>query len=157
MFVGTVLYRFTTDEVSARTAAAVFTFGLGVILVIHYINVDARIGPEGAHITWRVESLTFLVAYLLFGGALLLRHHRFPRVVTYLGSISYSVYLLHVLVLYGVPWIPGNKPATFARWVVLTIILSICTYHGIEKQFIKIGRKVEARYAASRERVAATS
>jgi peptidoglycan/LPS O-acetylase OafA/YrhL len=155
MFVGTVLYRWTRGELSGRTAAAVYCFALGVIVVVHMLSFPTFTGPQNSHITPRVEIVTFLGAYLIFGAALLLRHRRFPRVLTYLGAISYSIYLLHVIVLYAVPWVSGNLPATWLRWVALTILLSMCTYHGIEKPFIQIGRRVEARYAAARERAAA--
>ncbi len=146
MFVGTVLYRWTIGEVSGRTAAAVYGLAIVIIPIIHYANIDTHPGPEGSVITWRVEALTFLGAYLLFGGVLLLRHHRFPRVLTYLGAISYSVYLLHVVVLYAVPWVGENRLATFGQWVALTIALSACTYHGIEKPAIRLGRRIEARF-----------
>jgi peptidoglycan/LPS O-acetylase OafA/YrhL len=141
-----VLYRWTIGEVSGRTAASVYALAIVIIPIIHFTNIDTHPGPEGSVITWRVEALTFLVAYLLFGGVLLLRHHRFPRVLTYLGAISYSVYLLHVVVLYAVPWVGDNRVATFFQWVGLTLALSVCTYHLIEKPAIRLGRRVEAWY-----------
>jgi peptidoglycan/LPS O-acetylase OafA/YrhL len=154
MFVGTVLYRWTRGELSGRTAAIVYALALVVIVAVHVISFPTFTGPQNSHITPRVEIATFLGAYFVFGGALLLRHHRFPRVLTYLGAISYSVYLLHVIVLYAVPWVGANLLATWLQWVGLTILLAMCTYHGIEKPFITIGRRVEARYAAARERAA---
>ena len=40
-----------------------------------------------------------LLAGLTFGAGLAFRHVRWPRALTWLGLISYSVYLLHPLVI----------------------------------------------------------
>jgi peptidoglycan/LPS O-acetylase OafA/YrhL len=143
MFVGTVLYRWTTGEFSGRTAASVY--GLGIVTIVltqlaWHIGYTEPISGETPR--WWTEAGTFLGAYLLFGAALLLRHRSWPRVLTYLGTISYSVYLLHALVLIVFPPIPGGPWAGFSAMLLTTIVGSMVTYHLVEKPSIALGRRV---------------
>ena len=63
----------------------------------------------------------------------------------YLGTISYSIYLVHGLALYGIGMIGHQKVLSLAVWVGLTLALSSLTYRWIEKPAIDLGRKVSAR------------
>jgi len=143
MFVGTVLYRWSTGETPGRTAAAVYGLGLVVIIVAHLAWHIGYADPvSGETPRWWTEAGTFLAAYLLFGAALLLRHRSWPRVLTYLGTISYSVYLLHALVLIVFPPIPGGPWVGFTAMLATTIVGSMVTYHFVEKPSISLGRRV---------------
>ena len=102
----------------------------------------------GAITNWRAESLTFVVAYLAFGGALLLRRFRFPGVLVWLGAISYSLYLWHAVVLRAISPTP-YRPLTFAVWLAGTIVVSALSYRFIEQPCIRLGRKVSAQVGAS--------
>jgi len=146
MFVGTVLYRATTGETSGWVAAGVLAFATVLMVVITRLYVAPHAGPVDSFLTYRPEVLTFAAAYLVFGVVLLVRRRvRFPRALTYLGAISYSVYLVHSLVLYAVPWWGADKVLTFTRWTVLTILASAATYHLIEKPSIDLGRRFTGR------------
>lgn len=145
MFVGTVVYRALHGEVPVRTAVCVYVAAMGIILVAFWTNLTPYADPStGAQINWHAETLTFWAAYGLFAVALLARNWHFPRLVTYVGKISYSLYLVHPLVLYSVPW-ASRRAYTYGRWVAGSFILAMVTYHLIEQPFQKWGRRLAKR------------
>ena len=147
MFVGTVLYRWTTGQVQTRTAAAIYGLGLVVVVLTQLAWHIEWIEPiTGETPRWWTEAGTFLAAYLVFGAALLLRHRSWPRVLTYLGTISYSVYLLHALVIIIFPPVLGEPWVRFTAMLLTTIVGSVVTYHLVEKPSIAMGRRlIDAR------------
>ncbi|MCW2693387.1 MAG: acyltransferase [Mycobacterium sp.] len=147
MTVGTVLYRFTTGEVRGRTAAAVYGLALVAIVAIYQLQTVPHLlpiagAPDAVVTAHHPEVPTFLGAYLVFGAFLLLRNHTMPRPLVYLGTISYSLYLVHAIVYYNVPWWGADKPLTFARWLVAALVLSSLTYRFIEKPANELGRRL---------------
>lgn len=154
MFVGTVLYRWTVGQLSGRTAAAVYALGVVVVVLCQYTWHVGYLEPiSGETPSWLTQTATFLGAYAVFGAALLLRRYRWPRPLVYLGTISYSVYLLHALVLVLViPPVPGGPWANFALLMAITLVGSALTYRFVEKPAIALGRRV---VAARRARLAA--
>ena len=157
MFVGTTLYRYDIGTVSRRTAAFVFGFAIfSVTLVEFCYQVGVPEPTTGATPRWWTEAGTFVSAYLLFGALFLLRRFSFPKALVYLGTISYSVYLMHALVLLlPRPHLP--RPALWAAMLAVTLVLSMLTYRFIERPGQAMGRRVigirrrraDARQAAS--------
>jgi peptidoglycan/LPS O-acetylase OafA/YrhL len=95
---------------------------------------------------------------------MLLRERRWPRVMTWLGSISYSVYVVHVPILWMTWWLKDKVihfPATgWGRWslplffLAAVLVASQLTYKLIEMPGQKLGKKVAKaleRRAAERE------
>lgn len=149
MFVGTVLYRSTSGQLPGWVGAAVFGVALAMIVIVENVREVSFVEPTtGAVTNWRAESLTFVVAYLAFGAALLMRRFRFPGVLVWLGAISYSLYLWHAVVLRAISPTP-YRPLTFAVWLAGTIVVSALSYRFIEQPCIKIGRRVSAQVGAS--------
>jgi peptidoglycan/LPS O-acetylase OafA/YrhL len=148
MFVGTTLYRYDIGQVAGRTAAGVFGFAFVSVIVVEYCyHVGVAEPITGAVPRWWTEAGTFCSAYALFGTLFLLRRFSYPRVMVYLGTISYSVYLGHALVLM-LPR-PSIAPVPlFACMLGGTILLAMVTYHGIEKPGQQLGRRVISRYRA---------
>lgn len=145
MFVGTVLYRTTSGQLAGWIGGAVFACALAMIVIVEKVREVSFVEPTtGAVTNWRAESLTFVVAYLVFGGALLLRRFRFPGVLVWLGAISYSLYLWHAVVLRAISATP-YRPLTFTIWLSATIVVSWLSYRFIEQPCIKLGRQVSAR------------
>ena len=67
------------------------------------------------------------------------------RPMLFLGSISYSLYLIHMLVIHvldNLAILPGTPLAQFALVYVVTISLSTLTYLAIEKPTNRIGRRL---------------
>ncbi|NMH97404.1 acyltransferase family protein [Pseudonocardia acidicola] len=145
MFVGTVLYRWTAAQTSGRNAAAVFGLALVVIVAAQHTWHHGYTEPlSGETPRWWTEAATFLAAVLVFGAAFLLRHRRWPRPLTYLGAISYSVYLLHALVLIVVPELPGRPWVNFVTLSAITLVGSVLTHHLLEQPAIAFGRRIAA-------------
>lgn len=148
MFVGTVFYRYDIGELSGRTAATVFGFAItGIVVVTFSYQVGVAEQTTGATPRWWTEAGTFVSAYLVFGALFLLRNYAYPRVLVYLGTISYSVYLVHALVLL-LPNPPLSDVPAFAVLMTATLGLSMLTYHFIEKPGQALGRAMIARYRA---------
>jgi peptidoglycan/LPS O-acetylase OafA/YrhL len=79
----------------------------------------------------------------LFFAAFALRHHNFPKPLRWLGLISYSVYLMHpLLLIISAKWLPG---AGISFLVIGTLVLATITYHLVEKPCIELGRRVRSR------------
>lgn len=157
MFLGTALYRWTTGQMSGRATALVLAGACALVVVTlraHHVGYTEPITGTTPH--WWTEASTFLGAYLLFGGLLLLRRHRFPRVLVYLGTISYSVYLVHAVVLLLVPG-TGGAVRTFVTWNVLTIVIAGLSYRLVERPGIAAGRGVVRWWRARVESAAGTT
>jgi peptidoglycan/LPS O-acetylase OafA/YrhL len=153
MFTGTALYRWHTGEVSGWSAFAVALVAVAVGVVGSFLNVEDTVATQlaGAHHTWRPEALTFAAAMAVFCGALALRTRAFPRPLIYLGTISYSVYLVHAVVIYVVPYV--ESPAlTFATWIAVVVLVSSVTYHLVEKPAQDLGHRLARRLAGGGRR-----
>jgi peptidoglycan/LPS O-acetylase OafA/YrhL len=154
MFVGTVLYRYDIGQLSKDTARFVFAFAvIGIIVVERFYHVGAPDPTTGATPRWWTEAGTFVSAYLVFGALFLLRRRQYPRVLVYLGTISYSVYLMHAVVLL-LPNPPLPDVPAFAVLLAITLGSAALTYRFIEKPGQLVGRKVIARYRESQGRKA---
>ncbi|UGT42409.1 acyltransferase [Nocardia yamanashiensis] len=156
MFVGTVLYRMTAGEISVRRGWAVFWFAVCVIFGISLFVEPYRDPASGYWVTWVKQPLTIIPAYLLFAAALLLRDRGFARPLLFLGRISYSLYIVHALVLDALPrWSAGfaGAPAawlTLGTWLIAAAGIATVTYYGIEKPCHKLGHRLMNRIDAPR-------
>ena len=155
MFVGTVVHRAMHGQVPVRTAVIVYVTAMALMVVAFLTNLTAYADPgTGARINWHAESLTFLGAYATFAVGIALRHRLFPRVVTYFGKISYSLYLVHPLVLYSIPQ-ASSRSVTYVRWVVAGVIASMATYHLVERPFQRWGRRLARKVPVHPDDIAA--
>ncbi|MEU0542192.1 acyltransferase [Nocardia sp. NPDC005978] len=151
MFLGTVLYRMTSGEIAAPRAWLVFAFAMCLIFGVSTFVAPVLDPITGVWVTWIKQPLTILPAYLLFAGFLLLRRYSFPRPLLYLGRISYSLYLVHALLLDAIPrWSTSvlGVPAqwlTLLTWVGSALLISAVTYRFIEKPCHNLGHRVIAR------------
>ena len=144
LFAGTALYRWTTGQLSTRAVVL-----LGVIVVMSVVIAQMHDWspwlagqPQVNYRFHQAEVLTYLSAYATFLLALTYRHLHFPRVLTYLGTISYSLYLVHAVVLFTLPAMPSAPWRALVLGTVVSIAASSATYYGIEKPFIALGRRV---------------
>lgn len=149
MFVGWVLHRWATGQAPASHAVAATAAAGAVVVVAHGLHFQVNVVPgTDIHTSARAEVLTFLAAYGVFLGALALRRRAFPRALRWLGEISYSVYLVHGVVLAAVPRV-GGAVTTVAVWVAVTLAASWATYRLIEAPFQRWGRTIARRVAST--------
>jgi peptidoglycan/LPS O-acetylase OafA/YrhL len=151
MFTGTVFYRAEQGQYSWRKAIAV-----GVIVVALAITAGlwhSHAWGMGAYAELLWERRWFsscLLAALTFGAGMAFRHVRWPRALTWLGLISYSVYLLHPLVIvvyHHFRWTRLHHPFPLqvllaAGVLAIIIAVSSLTYLLVERPMQNVGRRV---------------
>ena len=151
MFTGTVLYRADRGKYRWRHAIAVSVAVLGLALAAGLWHIHAWGLSAHAELVWERRWVTsLLLAGLTFGAGLAFRHVRWPAALTWLGLISYSVYLLHPLlveVYYHLPWVPRGHPLWLqillaAAFGVVLIAVSSLTYLAVERPMQNAGRRV---------------
>jgi peptidoglycan/LPS O-acetylase OafA/YrhL len=151
MFTGTMFYRAEQGQYPwpRAIAAGVGVFALTIAAGLwhsHAWGMDAH-----AELLWERRWVSTLVlAGLTFGAALALRHVRWPRALTWLGLISYSVYLLHPLIIesyHHFGWTRLHHPFWLqvllaAALLVILIAVSSLTYLFVERPMQNAGRRV---------------
>ncbi|MET9176844.1 acyltransferase [Kitasatospora aureofaciens] len=151
MFAGTVVYRAEKGQIDRLQAVLCCGFVLAAgVAVAWFYN---RNGMENN--TWtagpRAWAGSFVGAWITFGIGFALRKRRFPKPLTWLGGISFSLYLLHVPVLHtlhyalDVPKVPpttSGKVIWTAEYLAVIMIASWLMYKLVELPVQKLGRKV---------------
>jgi peptidoglycan/LPS O-acetylase OafA/YrhL len=145
MFAGTVVYRAQHGQISRPAAAASLTVvALGVIGA-HWTHL----GSAAALRVWLANvgavAVTFTIAYAM-------RRRRIPAALTGLGQISYSLYLLHVIVLFLLPrLVPnlGTRPVEIRALVGLAYLAAVLglawlAYRMVELPGQALGRRLTA-------------
>ena len=140
---GTVLYRAERGEISRREAAWVALVPLaGIWLARDELGLQTAL----------------VAAWITFLAGLALRHRRMPRALAWLGLVSYSIYLLHPLLLESVEWFwpePLLVPvplrlAVLACVAALLLGLSALTWNFVEAPAQRLGRRIAARFILGR-------
>ncbi|WP_405827690.1 MULTISPECIES: acyltransferase family protein [unclassified Streptomyces] len=152
MFAGTVVYRAQHGQL-ARVPALLscgFVVVAGVLVGWLYNHGEALERTWSAG--WKAWSIAYLSAWVLFGVGFLLRGRRFPKALTWLGAISFSVYLLHIPLLrtveplVGIPPQPSSTLGRFA-WtaIFLGVVLAVShlMYRLVEMPMQRLGRRVQ--------------
>ena len=154
MFTGTALYRFHSGQIGpGRAFGAV---GVVVLCAIgaaylhgsmwHMLYQDRYDAPR----SW-VTAL--VLAFAVFGAGMLLRERRVPGWLSWLGAISYSVYLLHYVFIYlggeELRSVVGAsipvKVAVGIAYLAVTLGASWGVYRLVELPFQRLGRRVVSR------------
>ncbi|SNX66053.1 peptidoglycan/LPS O-acetylase OafA/YrhL [Streptomyces sp. TLI_55] len=139
MFLGTAVYRAEKRQISQRLAV-----GSAVVVIACAVGCAYRFG-DGDHFTRRGWIAAFVLAVLTFGAALALRHRRIPRPLTALGTISYSVYLVHPVLLAVIDHTLGrqhrDRPALLAAFFLVLLPLCALTHRCIEAPSQAWGRR----------------
>jgi len=150
MFTGTMLYRADRGQYPWRRAIAVSVAVLGLAVAAGEWHSHAwGMSAHSELIFERRWATSLLLAGLTFGAGLAFRHARWPKALTWLGLISYSVYLLHPLLIeiyYHLPWLPDGHPFWLqmllaAAFLVVLVATSSLTYLAIEKPMQNAGRR----------------
>lgn len=122
--------------------------GVAAVALNAHLYVGDAVVPEYAFYWAVVLSLatgTFVVAWSL-------RRRRMPRALSTLGRISFSVYLLHpVLLIFAHEYIGisgRNEPVQMAAFMVVLIVLSLLSHRWIEEPGQRLGRRLTRRHPA---------
>ncbi|MFI6317175.1 acyltransferase family protein [Nonomuraea sp. NPDC050556] len=137
MFSGTVLYRAEQGEISWPVAALV------VLVPVGMVAVDGSFATRAATVA----------AWASFAIGMALRHREMPRVLAWLGLVSYSVYLLHPLLLETVDGLLPHPEQVALGWrlvmlagvVGLLLGLSALTWCFVEAPAQRWGRRLAGR------------
>ena len=153
MFTGTMLYRAEQGQYSWRKAItiAVAVLGLAIVAGVWHHN-PGNMSARGQFIWDRTWFMSVFLAGLTFTIGLACRHVTWPRVLTWLGLISYSIYLLHPALIEIYRYLPWT--AHHAFWIqvlsdalFLAILLAVCsaTYLLVERPMQNLGRRLGRR------------
>jgi peptidoglycan/LPS O-acetylase OafA/YrhL len=147
--VGTTIYRNFTGEASDRSVFALLCFiALSTPVEIYCNYVLIKKADPFEHYALCAVLTSWSTAYIVFLAAYLLRAYRFPRIFVGLGTVSYSVYLLHPPLQAVVPvW--RNPIYSLLAMLGLTVGVSACTYRFIEQPGIALGKRIYSHFNAA--------
>jgi peptidoglycan/LPS O-acetylase OafA/YrhL len=150
MFTGTLIYRAEQGQTSKAGAAA-------ISLAVLALTIAAGLW-HGGHLgtAWGWQWVTSLGgAALTFAAGMAARRRGLPGWLAWLGLVSYSVYLLHPLVIVGYTYLArqvqadtGAQAFIAVGMVTVILVVSAISYYGLEKPMQKLGRRVSARWEA---------
>jgi peptidoglycan/LPS O-acetylase OafA/YrhL len=157
MFAGTVLYRAERGQISWPHAVTVTTIVAVVLAAIMALPAARWFAVPTDEPRWSWLTAT-LLAVALFGAGLRWRPARVPDWTAWLGRISYSMYLLHLILIF-IMLAVVEKPSTLpiltqfglaAAFLAAVLALSTLTYRFVEDPFQRWGhalaRHVDARF-----------
>jgi peptidoglycan/LPS O-acetylase OafA/YrhL len=149
MFTGTALYRAEHGQIRWRTALVAAGVVLTGSIVAGVLHAAVGMWPWQAkefQVYW-VGSV--LLAALTFAVGWALRHRRIPRWLTTLGTVSFSLYLLHPVLLMINDQVLGRPDHDDAFRVVVfvpvLVAVSFLSYRYVELPFQRLGRRLNRR------------
>jgi peptidoglycan/LPS O-acetylase OafA/YrhL len=139
MFAGTVVHRMEHGQLG-RWAGAL------TLLVV----LDCLTAAHGAYLSAPVWLATLAAVVVTFAAAFALRRRVFPRFFRWLGTISYSLYLLHAVVLgqvtRAVPHLDKQQPlvrvAVGIVFLQLAIGVAALSHRWVELPAQALGRRI---------------
>ncbi|MET8540506.1 acyltransferase [Kitasatospora sp. NPDC004799] len=153
MFAGTVLYRLEHGQLDRLPALLCCAFVIVTGVAVGYLyNRDTALWHTWTP-SWESFSSAYLAAWALFAAAMLLRRRRFPRWLSGLGTISFSVYLLHGPLMFFLGWKLQSYPpivglkgqaALTLGYLGALVVLGYLSYRLVEIPFQRLGRRVVA-------------
>ena len=160
MFTGTMLYRAEQGQYPWRKAIPIAVAVLGMAIAAGLWHHLGGYGQPSA-IWERDYFMSLFLAGVTFAAGLALRRVAWPRFLTWPGLISYSLYLLHPLLIEVYRYLPWTAHHPFwiqvlADALFLTILIAVCsaTYLLVERPMQNVGRRLakrlDARYGPDR-------
>jgi len=154
MFTGTMLYRADRGDFDKRKAVAVTVAVFALATAAGLWHPPAwDLSPAATRIAYDRQWVTsLLLAGATFAIGMACRNKKMPRIVAWLGLVSYSVYLLHPLLVSLYNHIPLTQhphpvPEQLALAAAfLAVLLACCSlsYRFIEAPMQRQGRRFAA-------------
>ncbi|MFF7946179.1 acyltransferase family protein [Streptomyces griseorubiginosus] len=148
MFLGTTVHR-----AEAGQCSWVFAVGTAVIVSVCAVG-SAYWWGDGDQFTRRGWITAFMLALITFGAGMAVRNRCVPRVLTGLGTISYSLYLVHPVLLTVIDSTVGRRrqdsPVLEAAFFVVLLPVCLLTYRWIEAPSQEWGRGLARRLSRRR-------
>ncbi|MFF4379579.1 acyltransferase family protein [Kitasatospora sp. NPDC001547] len=153
MFAGTVLYRLEHGQLDRLPALFCCAFVVVTGVTVGYLYNRGTALWHTWTPSWQSFSSAYLAAWALFAAAVLLRRRRFPRWLGGLGTISFSVYLLHGPLMFLLARLlrshppvvgPKGQAALTLGYLGALVVLGYLSYRLVEIPFQKLGRKAVA-------------
>ncbi|MFC5753586.1 acyltransferase family protein [Actinomadura rugatobispora] len=151
MFAGTAIHRAERGQISVRAAAVAVTAVLAAAIGGGLWHITVYAPGQTEFVLKRAWTIGILVTALVFALGMALRRRRVPRWLTRLGLISYSVYLVHPVLLIvsditiGRP--RADAPLLLVPYLVAVLLVSHLTYRWIEAPLQRLGRRLARRTA----------
>lgn len=152
MFAGSTVYRYHHSQIPGwRALLTLLVVGFGEIITLHEVS---------PLYTWKYPVGEVVLVYSIFTIVMLWgRRYRTPQVLAWVGGISYSVYLLHDIVIITVGPTIGRlavkDPWYLQLPVALTLLLAILglaalTYRFIEVPAQRLGSQLNRRLSGTK-------
>jgi peptidoglycan/LPS O-acetylase OafA/YrhL len=146
MFAGTVVYRWQHAQIGRGEAALALTVVALSAVGAHGTHLGTRAALQLWSANVGAVAVTFLFAYAM-------RNRTVPSVFTWLGRISYSLYLLHVIVLVALPHVVPDvgthgvlfRVAAGVGYLVVAVGAAWLAYRMVELPGQRLGRRLAAR------------
>jgi peptidoglycan/LPS O-acetylase OafA/YrhL len=148
-----VVSRKTAEPRSVLPLALYISFWVVFLPIYGWVIFISGQGTAHPHIGTFVMSYAF--AMVLFVVALSMPHLK-VSVMAWLGKISYSIYLLHPIVLFTMFWWIGQKGPAWTRELHLGVYILVCaaisvalaalSFYVVEKPSIRLGNRIKARF-----------
>ncbi|MEV3971467.1 acyltransferase [Streptomyces sp. NPDC050698] len=140
MFLGAAVHRAECGQITWHRAA-----GTAVLVIACAVASAHRYG-DGHHFTRRGWIMAFLLAVLTFAAGAAWRRRHVPAPLTGLGAISYSIYLVHPVLLAVVDGSVGRRHDDHivleAAFFALLLPLSVLTHRYVEAPGQAVGRRL---------------
>lgn len=158
---GTVFYRLLKGETTVGRVALVAVYYVGTCVHVTWQYMGGA--PPATGGTWAFPAMTtaWVLAILVFVAGYLLRNRTMPRPMVWTGTISYSLYLVHLVVMdIGRPLdapttVIVDGKTTIALYVIVSFAVAWATYRWIEKPCVDLGRRLSRPVPAHQTRHAA--
>ncbi|MBG0567427.1 acyltransferase family protein [Actinoplanes aureus] len=139
MFAGTVVYRAQHRQIGRRGAAATLTLVFAGLALHQWSSSGTGL------LRWTAMAVAVTATFVI---AFALRNRPVPAVLTWLGAVSYSLYLLHLLVLGLIVRLTGNPLLIALAFTAGTLSVAWAAHRWVELPGQALGRRIGERFPA---------